>query len=271
MLDSSEKSLGGFTFAPIARETFASRKRHIVTVFATICWFHELRLSLAAKTVASVQRAIEPSDRVEAVRRRWGDYKNGRRRPSVPIIALAEHRCPGARSILESLLWEALRSNRQPERIAQMLIGTTSQLGDDLLNWIPSKRWRKDRRWLRKRCIGMVEQPSLESLAVLTICMRIAASAGVDWLARTFYYYVTRWLLVAGGWLYNHGIAQGLAEYYETILLSKFYQVNWAGLLFADRYLYCISSLGQMLEREARVIGRPLNTAETVSVILKVL
>lgn len=270
MLDSSEKSLAEFTFAPIERETFASRRRQIVTVFATICWFHELRLSLAAKTVVSVQRAIEPSDRAEAVRRRWGDYKNGRHSPSVSIVALSEGRCPGTQSILESYLWDALRLDRPPEKNAQMLIGATSRLGDDLLSWLPSKRWQKDRRWLRKRCIAMVEQPSLESLAVLTVCMRVAGAAGADGLVRTFYYYVTRWLLVAGGWLYSHGIALGLAEYYETILLPKCCQVNWP-CIFVEGYLYRIASLEKMLEREARVIGRPLDSTETVSMILKVL
>lgn len=235
------------------RRSFASRHRQIATVFATIFWFHELRLRLDASTVVAVRRAVEPAEggleREAAVSRRWRDYRDGRHAPSASVIALAETLYPGTRQILQSPVWDALRLDRRADQIGLALMGSTSRLGDELLTRMLGQIQRKsnDPRWLRKRCTAMVERGSLEGLAVLTICMRLAGAANLDRLALTFYRYSTRCLLVLGGSLYDHGIAQGVAEYYELVLLPKCCREHWMGSFSSAHYLHSVHGLQKVL------------------------
>jgi hypothetical protein len=189
-----------FTLASSTRRAFASRERHIVSVFATICWFHELRINLDAPTVATVQRSIEPALETEigAVSLRWWGYKNGRHAPSAKVVALAQAKCPASAVAFRSPLWDALRLDRSATHMAKALAGKTTKFGDEILVWLLdlSRRPQRDPRWIHKRCLSMIKHGSFEGLAVLTVGIRLAAVAGLDHLAMNLYRWAAKFLPV---------------------------------------------------------------------------
>lgn len=150
----------------------------------------------------------------------------------------------------QSPLWDALRLDRPVDQVGLALVGRSSKLGDELLTWMLGRIQRKnnDPRWLRKRCTAMIEHGSLESLAVLTICMRLASAASLDRLALIFHYHSTRHLLVLADSLYDHGIAQGMAEYYELVLLPKCCREHWMKSFSSAQYLQVIHDLQEALQ-----------------------
>lgn len=227
------------------RKSFGPRKRHVVDMFATICWFHALRNSFDAASVAAVQRGVEPvsEERAHSVRRRWRGYKDGIHSPRAHVLSLSDSRCPEAVEIFKSPLWDALRLDRNTNHIAQSLLRATSRSGDELILRMISLDQQQssyvDERWLRKRCADMLRQGSLEGLAVLVICMRLAASKDSNRIALTFYRYAGYCLLTLGIWFYDRGIAQGIAEYFESDLLhvcgDKAYLGNFSSVHYLSR------------------------------------
>lgn len=278
LIDSSHKSLAEFTFASIERESFASRRKHISTVFATICWFNELRLCLGAET-SVVQRILDAIDEnyedPQTARRRWQDYRAGIHSPAAQVIALAERRCPGTSHILQSPLWDSLRLDRSASRVGLTLMGRTCTEGDELLSRMLGSigRLPSDRRWLNRRCTAIILTGNLEGLGVLTVCMRLAGEAKLDSAALIFCRAATRCLLVLGVWFYEHGVAQAIAEYYEYVLLPRCYSDPAVGVLYscASYYLNTIEALDRLRVKAETEKGRPLDPRELAAVILRVL
>ena len=241
-------------------------------MFATICWFYELKLSLDVDTFVAVQRTIEPvtEERAAAVSRRWGDYKNGRHKPSAPVVDLTEKRVPGAKAIFQSPLWDALRLEKSAVSVARDLQGATSREGDELLLWMLDRQPPcHDHRWLRKRCRTMVTDGSLEGLTVLTVCMRLAGRAGEQCLALTFYRHATDCLKILGCWFYLHGIAQAIAEYYEKALLPACCSKHELGTFSASYYLNSVGALAGAALAAQEKVGRELTQKEMISAMFK--
>jgi len=232
-----------------------------------------LKLNLDVNTVVAVQRAIEPTteERAAAVSRRWGDYKNGRHKPSALVVGLAERRVPWSKAIIHSSLWDALRLEKSAVTVARELQGATSREGDELLRWmLDRQRSSHDHRWLRKRCRAMVAHGSLEGLAVLTVCMRLAGRAGAQRLALTFYRHATTCLTILGGWFYLHGIAQAIAEYYEKTLLPACYSEHEFSMFSTSYYLHSVRGLARAALSAQEEAGRDLTSKEIISAMLKI-
>ena len=275
MLDSAQNSLTKSTFASHTRKLAAIQKRPIYKVFSTICWFHELQLTIGASTAAAVRRKIEPTlkNGNKVVDQRWCDYRDGLHTPSAKVIALAEDHCPQSRHILENPLWDSIRLDRSPQNVAHELLGATCQQGDDLLTWslrAPDRR-SYDPRWLKKRCRAMIEDGSLEGLAVLTTCMRLAGKAGADRSALSFYRHATNNLLILGSWFYAHGIAQRIAEYYETVLFPESIQDPNLGTFSSSHYLHAVKGLNNAVLRAQAQTERTLTDKEVILIKLQIL
>jgi hypothetical protein len=125
-----------------------------------------------------------------------------------------------------------------------------------------------DERWLRKRCTDMLRQGSLEGLAVLVICMRLAASKGSNRIALTFYRYAGYCLLTLGIWFYAHGIAQGIAEYFENDLLSVCGDKAYLGSFSSVHYLSRIRLMAAELTRAHSVNTTDLTYDEEIQLLI---
>mgnify|MGYP003603887736 CR=1 FL=1 len=243
-------------------------------VFATISWFYALQLHLGVNTVVAVQRATEPTtpERAAAVSRRWRAYKSGKQKPSAQTVNLAEKLTSWPRAILHSPLWDALRLDRSPDTVARKLLGTTSKEGDDLLKWMLDRHEsHSDPRWIRKRCRAMVARGNLEGLAILTVCVKLAGKRDASSLALTFYRHATDCLVILGSWLYAHGIAQALAEYYEKILLPAYCQDHQFGVFSSDHYLRAVYRLDRAILAIQKKDSRKLTTEEVITAMVKIL
>lgn len=228
---------------------------------------------LGAKTAVAVQRAIEPvtEDREAAVSRRWIDYKNGRHKPVASVIDLADLQIPTTKAFFGFLLWDALRLEKSERLVARKLFGTTASEGDALLQWMLSRpRIRHDDRWLRKRCRAVVADGSLEGLAILTVCMRLAGRTEAPRLALTFYGHATDCLMMLGGWFYVHGIAQTIAEYYEKMLLPACCSEHKLGSFSSEHYLRSVKVLAKVVLVAQEKAGRELTHAEVISAMRQV-
>jgi hypothetical protein len=243
-------------------------------MIATICWFQTLRIHLDASTVVAVQRAIEPARTGDAdgIYRRWREYKKGIHSPRTRVIDMCKEVCPEAVEIFRSPLWDALRLDRPVKQVAKSLVGTTSKLGDELIKRMMNLNGNSylDPRWLRKRCMDMLRQGSLEGLAVLVICMRLAASQGMNRLAVTFYQFAGDCLLVLGIWFYTHGVAHGLGEYFETDLLpAACRDTPWLGYFSAVYYISSILSMSKGLQRAEAINKGELTSDQALEAMLK--
>lgn len=117
----------------------------------------------------------------------------------------------------------------------------------------------------------MIEDGSLEGLAVLTTCMRLAEKTGADRLALAFYRHATNNLLILGSWFYAHGIAQGIADYYETELLPKSIQDHNLGTFSSRHYLHAVKGLNSaVLQAQART-ERKLTNKEVILIMLQII
>ncbi|WP_295994977.1 hypothetical protein [Rugamonas sp.] len=274
MLDTTTKSLEELGFASNMRKSFSPRKRHVVDMIATICWFHALRIHLDASTVVAVQRAIEPVEigDPDGVYRRWREYHKGRHSPRRRVIDMCNEVCPQAVAVYRSPLWCALRLDRPIDQVAKSLLGTTCRLGDELIkrmwNFPENSRPHVDPRWMRKRGMAMLRQGNLEGLAVLVVCMRLAASQGLSRLAVTFYRYAAHCMKTLGIWFYALGVAQGLSEYLEDDLLPICGDAAFLGNFSSVHYLSQIQSMGIELKRVVAANNNRLTAIEEVEVVI---
>lgn len=267
LIDFSKKSL--------AELSFASRRRRVSTTLATICWFNAVRLRLGAETPQDVQRILEPINEdyedPQVARRRWRDYRSGVHSPSAQTIALAERHCPGTTQVLQSPLWDSLRLDRSTAKVGPALLGRTCPEGDELLSSMfgSAGGLSNNRYWLKKRCCAVLQVGNLESLGVLTICLRLAGEAKHIHTALTFYHAATRCLLALGPWFVQHGIAQAIADCYEYVLLPECCPNQVAGRLCfcSSYYLQSIETLDRIRSRVEHERGRALDSTELAHII----
>jgi hypothetical protein len=240
----------------------------IPSMFATISWFNTLKINLNVETISAVQRQIEPVGNRGAlgVRRRWGDYKNGYHKPVAAVVRLAEKKVPGSAAIINCLVWDSFRLDKSPISVAKGLLGSTTRLGDELLQrMMESPQTIYDPRWLRKRQKAMVAHGSLEGLAILTVCIRLTRDTR---LAYGFYLYATDCLKTLGFWFYLNGIAHALGEYFEQVFLPMT-GIPGCSSFYSGSYLATIKSMAQRVISKQENLGRECSDDEVISEMIR--
>jgi len=169
-------------------------------------------------------------------------------------------------------LWDSLRLDRSAAQVGLALLGRTCAEGDELLSRMLGSAGGlpNNPRWLKKRCTAVLLVGNLESLGVLTICMRLAGEAKLNHTATAFYQAATRCLLILGPWLFRHGIARAIGEYYEHVLLPACCPdpLTGSGCFYSSYYLRSIEMLDRMKTRIERERGHALDSTELARVIL---
>lgn len=246
--------------------------KKVVGKFATLCWLNELKINLEAKTIGDISSVIEtvaPWNKT-SIQRRWRTYETGQHKPVNRVLDLAEKQVPGSTLIFRSPLWDALRLDKSAIKVAKQLRGQTTKEGDELLEWLLDHRQtRKIDRWLGKHCNAMVFHASLESLAILTLCMRLAKSKGMSHWTLRFYRYATESLIILGAWFCEHGIAPANAEYYEKVLLPACYDEDASWCFRSSHYLYIVSAIAKAVLAEQEKARRNPTEAEVIAAMIK--
>lgn len=254
-----------------------TRPRHLVSVFASIAWFHEIRLHLGASSVAEVAHAIEPRrsrtvEEIKTLERRWRDYRAGLHSPGYNSINQAALICRSSRIIIDSALWNALRLDRCPRQSALALIGRTNKAGDELITLMLSPHedhCNPHPLWIRNHCRDLIKHGTLDSLATITICMRLAVNASALKLAETLAYWISWNLRCLCIWLFEHGILYPMAEYYEIYVFSKCSgQHSWFSFN-AAHFLASVRQFALVTEDKAATLGRKLTIIEIAEMVLK--
>lgn len=192
----------------------------------TVYWFNELKAQVGTSTIAELQRRIEPvppAQRKE-VQRRWGYYKSGRHKPSSRVVDLAEGEVPGSSRIFHSDFWECLRPDRDARALAFKLIGQTNSDGNILLRWMLNTKEPRytNYRVLVRRLDNVTLLGSLEALGVLVLCARLACTRVIHHLVQRLYLRIFDFLVVYVHHFRERGIAQALAEHFDSILFKSF-------------------------------------------------
>lgn len=153
---------------------------------------------------------------------KWRSYREGRHTPSAGLIEGIESRFPGSRAVLNHPVWQVLRLDRPlqdevPGLLAQLpltLFATIKGSGA-AARCAPMSPLGWDTRRLRR----LEREVGFNTLACLVALMRLAAESGDSAGAHRFGRSICRVLLMMGGWLFSHGVAQPFADYVERFLL----------------------------------------------------
>ena len=227
MLESSSLSIDDDFFAPYRRETGAGRKRHVAQAFATISWFHQVRLECRATSVYQLATAFGDPDASRSGptagdKTKWRGYKHGSHTPSDVVVCRVEGRCKKGTGILRHVLWSALGL---PELTADGVMSILVRLDPDIygIAWrcmtAGTGQLSRGDGWDDIR-ISMLERRAwLDALAALILAARWAKTNGHERSNHKLCGAICRTLLVLGPWLYNHGVARPLVEFVEHTVL----------------------------------------------------
>ena len=153
---------------------------------------------------------------------KWRSYREGRHTPSAGLVGAVEAQFPGGRGVLSHPVWRVLRLDRPVHgEISSLLAQLPPKLysvvrgsgGAARVAQISPSGW--DVRRLRR----LEREVGFDALACLVVLLRLAAEGGDSTGAHSFGRALCRVLLMMGGWLFAHGVAQPLAEYVEQWLL----------------------------------------------------
>lgn len=222
-------------FALKRRKLSSQLARKITRAIATKCWFEEISDQLGIETAAGIRRIVEPlldKAAVAEAARRWRDYRSAHHFPSKGVVQKVENVCPPANAMLTKLLWDALRIDRDPRKVAKRLLGKTSKLGDELLNCALNHfRCRgKHPEWISKRSRDLILQCSLEGMAALIVCMRLAARSDDIYgrLTAGFFASATASFVVLSKWFSSRGVERHMVFLFQEILLKEYLE-NYLG------------------------------------------
>lgn len=267
MLETSSLSLEEFVFASKTRKPAEGKQRHVVDGLRTVCWFHELRIRLKARSVYEMDDLVEGPLDIHAGTKdrksRWRSYAKGRHTPGVALARAIDGRCPGTWALLSHPLWDVLRRVDHAPAVSAEILG---RLHPEIYGVVRRRSGGAYAgRWDGTR-IGMLERRAgLDALAALILAAFIAMATRNPNEAFRLSRSICRVLLMIGPWLREHGIAEPMAQYIEECLLT---QAGSGGLRYAfrqesflaasrllERYaLLAESSLGCGRSRQARAL-----------------
>jgi hypothetical protein len=95
----------------------------------------------------------------------------------------------------------------------------------------------------------MIKLKSLDALAAVVICMRLAACERDDKLVREFARFSEYYLIVLGDWFYERGIAHSLGDYFAATLWPSCYSQSWITTFSANHYIANIHSMKKLWQQ----------------------
>ena len=234
MLESASLSVDDKFFAPYRREIGVGRKRHVVQAFATISWFHQVRLECRATSVYQLASAFgdqEPSRSCPTAgdKTKWRAYKQGRHTPSDTLVRHVEERCEESTAVLRHVLWSAIAT---PELTLDGVMSILVRLEPEIyrIAWrcmtCGTGQLSRADGWDDIRISMLERRDGRDALAALVLAARWAKANGHERSTYKLCGAICRMLLVLGPWLYSHGVARALVEFLQQTVLAD---GGWGG------------------------------------------
>lgn len=199
------------------------RRDDDVDAARTIYWFRRLGARLGTDLPREIQRAIAPetletnSDGERIKNNKFLSYSRGEHVPHDPLVLRAEGVVPLSRRALNHPLWQVLRAKDSIKKVASQWM---YQLDREIQAVVLSP-FNEIVGGASRHTLGALERrASLDSLAALTILLRLRHEAGEPELAWLCAFSIFRVLLMIGPELDSYGIADRLFQLYVQRIFS---------------------------------------------------
>lgn len=213
----------------------------------TIYWFNVLYKALNAKSALSVQREID----LESIQKyrgkeishssKWAEYRRGLHTPRLRILEKAEAKVEGSILAFNHPLWTILKIDNVSKHKMSLIKSLDPALQPHLFNIHGSLIQSSNRHFLGK----LERRASLDSLAALTILLKINLSEGKDEIAWEYAHSIAKVLIVIGKQLDGYEIGEKILEIYCRSIFpnirlnnSVFYTGNYLTLLLFSYLLH---------------------------------
>jgi len=214
----------------------------------TTYWFNILYKALKAKSALSVQRQIDPEsiqkDREKEISHssKWAEYRRGLHTPRLIILEKAETKVEGSIQAFNHPLWAILKADDFSKRKLSLIKNLDPALQLILFDIHGKLIQSSNRHFLGK----LERRASLDSLAALTILLKINLAEGKDEIAWEYAHSITRVLLVIGKQLDEYGVAE---EVYKIYCRDIFPSVSKNGSSFFTRHYLLLLMLSFDLDQ----------------------
>lgn len=226
MLDTNTLSLEFWSFA--YPKTGVSR-HHIADCFATIAWFHALKIGAEATTVADVMRFYELTPKAsrpteiwapstEWRHKQWTERAKGVRKPNKRIIEAADERCADSARIFDMALWPALRTDRD---LRKSFLEASNRMPESEKTEFESQAKMLMPHATMRYIKTLKQRGTLDDLACLLLLLRQANCTSEFHMATALSKCVNRVLLLQAGWLCMHGLLNPIVEYINKEFFMK--------------------------------------------------
>ena len=153
-------------------------------------------------------------------RNKWRGYGLGRHTPKPLLIHTMEVAYPGTQSLIDHVLWDVLRPKFSTSTHAPNWLG---RLSPRVASMIANPKSRARHGGLRAETLDKLERMSdLDAMACVTVFLRSAIESKITTSeALMLSESLCRMAIVGAPFLYSHGVAGPLAEYFDAFLLSR--------------------------------------------------
>lgn len=229
----------------MTRKPREPRRDDEVDSVRTIFWFQCLGDRLGKHEARAVQRAVAPNtigvdDRGEPIKNgKFLTYKRGERTPSARLVEQIEQQVPRSARNLNHPLWQVLRTSKPIKTSACQWV---RQLDPEIQRFVLSNG-EVSMGWGRHILEPLERRASLDSLAALTIMLRLHHEQGNPLAAWDLAQVVFRVLLILGSMFEDHAIAERIFKIYvsrvfslvvlpgKRIALEDYDYPTWSGFL----------------------------------------
>lgn len=225
----------------------------------TIYWFNYLYQQLHARSALAVQRAIDPesiqtSDGKEVSHSsKWAEYRRGQHKPRPKIIEKAEAKVPGSSAKFNHALWIVLKDVPISKHAVSMIKTLDASLQPILFDIHGRLISNANGHFLRK----LERRASLDTLAALTILLKLNLEAGSSEIAWEYAHSTTRVLLIIGKQLDEYGMAE---DVYKIYCRDIFPSVSKSGSRFFTRHYLLLLILSFNLDQAMLKWSEPQTT-----------
>nr|QLG05474.1 hypothetical protein [Pseudomonas aeruginosa] len=200
----------------------APRRDDEVDSVRTIFWFHCLGDRLGKHEARAVQRAVAPNtigvdSHGDPIKNgKFLAYKRGARTPSDRLVEQIEQQVPRSARSLNHPLWQVLRTSKSIKTSACQWV---RQLDPEIQRFALSNG-EVSMSWGRHTLEPLERRASLDSLAALTIMMRLHHEQGNQLATWDCAQAVFRVLLILGPMFEEHAIAEQIFKIYVSRVFS---------------------------------------------------
>lgn len=200
----------------------APRRDNEVDSVRTMFWFGCLGDRLGTHQARAVQRAVAPNTigvdgRGEPIKNgKFLSYKRGKRTPSARLVEQVEQQVPQSARNLSHPLWQVLRASKSIKTSACQWV---RQLDPEIQRFALSNG-EMSMSWGRHTLEPLERRASLDSLAALTIMLRLHHEQENPLAAWDCAQAVFRVLLILGPMFEEHAIAEQIFKIYVSRVFS---------------------------------------------------